>query len=323
MPTSVRTGPVSRRAVLAALSVGSLALITASNACRSNIAPRVFGLAANGIDNAAVKQAQATAEALGKRLDVLTVYDAFVRQAPLPTELLDRITALGTVPMMTWEPWDPAGGATQPLYSAAQIAGGRYDAYVASWAKQAAAYNRHFLIRFAHEMNGNWYPWSVGQSATTPEDYVAAYRRVRRIFTDSGATQVQWVWSPNVIIDGNSDAVTRCYPGDEYVDIVGLDGYNFGDDPGHRWRSPSDLIGPTLKLVAGMAPRKPLWITEVGCSDRGGDKASWIADLIAFLKSTKAEGLVWFEANKEGEPDWRLTSSSQTSAAAKHALSGW
>jgi hypothetical protein len=58
-------------------------------------------LAANGIDDAAVKQAEATAQSLGRRLDVLTVSDAFVGQVPLPAELLDRITALGTVPMMT------------------------------------------------------------------------------------------------------------------------------------------------------------------------------------------------------------------------------
>jgi mannan endo-1,4-beta-mannosidase len=322
LPTSVSTG-MSRRAVLTSLSLGALTLVTASNACQSNNQPRVFGLAANGIDDPAVKQAEATADSLGKRLDVLTVYDAFVRQAPLPTELLDRITALGIIPLMTWEPWNPTDGPTQPLYSAAQIAGGRYDAYVATWAKQAAAYNRHFLIRFAHEMNGNWYPWSVGQPGSTPEDYVAAYRRVRRIFDDSGAAQVQWVWSPNAIINGNTEIITRCYPGDDYVDIIGVDGYNFGDDPGHHWRSPSDLFGRTLELVAGLAPRKPLWISEVGCSDHGGDKAAWIADLIKFLKSTNVEGLIWFDADKIGEPDWRLASSPQNGTAARQALSDW
>jgi hypothetical protein len=59
--------------------------------------------------------------------------------------------------------------------------------------KQAAAYNRHFLIRFAHEMNGDWYPQSVGQSGGTPDDYVAAYRRVRRIFDDSGRRKPLWI----------------------------------------------------------------------------------------------------------------------------------
>jgi beta-mannanase len=314
---------MSRRAVLASLSLGALSLVAASNAVRSNSQPRVFGLATDGIDDAALKSAEATAGSLGRRLDVLTVYDAFARQAPLPSDLLDRITALGTIPMMTWEPWNPTGGAAQPLYSAAQIAGGRYDAYIATWAKQAAAYNRYFLIRFAHEMNGNWYPWSVGQSGSTPADYVAAYRRVRRIFDDSGAAQVRWVWSPNVIINGDTDVISRCYPGDDYVDIIGVDGYNFGDNPGHRWRSPTDLFGPTLNLAARLSQRNPLWITEVGCSDRGGDKAAWIADLLEFLKSTNIEGLIWFEADKIGEPDWRLTSSSQTSLAAKRALSNW
>jgi hypothetical protein len=66
-----------------------------------------------------------------------------------------------------------------------------------------------------------------------------------------------------------------------------------------------------------------LWISEVGCSDHGGDKAAWIADLITFLKSTNVEGLIWFDADKIGEPDWRLASSPRNGTAARQALSDW
>jgi mannan endo-1,4-beta-mannosidase len=313
---------MSRRGLLASIALGGLALV-ASSGCAHPHAARIFGLAASGIDAAAVEQSKATAESLGKRLDVLTVYDAFGWGAPLPTAVLDRIMSIGALPEITWEPWDPGAGTSQQLYTAAQIAGGRYDAYIATWAKEAAAYNKRFLIRFAHEMNGNWYPWSVGQPGFTPEDYVAAYRRVRGIFNDSGAKQVQWVWSPNVIINGAADVVTRCYPGDDYVDIIGVDGYNFGDYGGHRWTEPADLFGPTLDLMAKIAPRKTLWINEVGSSDRGGDKAAWITNFVKFLTTTAVSGLIWFEADKPGEPDWRLSSTPQTTAAAKAAVAGW
>nr|WP_313777189.1 glycosyl hydrolase [Mycobacterium sp.] len=323
MPKKIGEIIASRRTVLASLSLGTLALITASTIYRPDLPQRSFGLAADRIDNDAVKWAVATANTMDRKLDVLAFYDAFSRQAPLPTTLLDQIAALGVTPLLSWEPWDPQAGAVQPLYSPAQIAGGRHDAYVAMWARQAATYNRRFMMRFAHEMNGNWYPWSAGQSASAPEDYVAAFRRIRRIFDDAGANQVQWVWSPNVIINGDSDAISRSYPGDKYVDIIGIDGYNFGDDGGHRWRSPRDLFEPTIVLAGELAPTKPVWITEVGSSDRGGDKALWITDLVSFLRSTSIAGLIWFEADKVGEPDWRLTSTPETSDAARKALSRW
>jgi mannan endo-1,4-beta-mannosidase len=304
------------------MSLGTAAIF-AAGACNAERSARTFGLAADGVDQAALDRAEATAATLGKHLDVLTVYDAFARQPPLPTGLFDQIAAKGSLPTVTWEPWDPGRGPTQPLYSSAQIAGGRYDSYLAMWAKQAAGYQNRFQIRFAHEMNGNWYPWAVGQSGSTPEDYVAAYRRAWKIFADAGAGHVQWVWSPNVILDGDADVVSRCYPGDDCVDVIGIDGYNFGDYPGHRWTSPQELFGPTLALADHLAPRKPLWITEVGCSDRGGDKPLWISDLLHYLSTTQVQGLIWFEADKPGEPDWRLTSTPQTTSAAELALRTW
>jgi beta-mannanase len=276
-----------------------------------------------GLDPSVVQTATQTAQTLGRRLDVLNVYEAFSKGQPLPTDVLRAADASGVTPEITWEPWDPDHGVNQPLYSLAQIAGGRYDAYIAQWARDAAAYPGRLLLRFAHEMNGNWYPWAVGVAGSTPDDYVAAYRRVRRIFDDAGAIRVQWVWSPNVILGGNSDVIRRSFPGEQFVDIIGVDGYNWGTDNGHHWQQPADLFGATLDLVAYIAPDKPVWINEVGCSDRGGDKAAWITALGQFLPTTAVRGLVWFNVGDPGEPDWRLTATPQSTAAAKAMLGGW
>lgn len=321
MQTGLATTDLSRRTLLGSIALGALTLMT-STGCQRRPA-RVFGLAASGIDAAAVDQARATAAMVGKGLNVLTVYDAFAWGQPLPTAVLDLITAAGSVPQITWEPWNPDDGKNQPLFALDQIAGGRHDAYVASWAKQAATYNRRLLLRFAHEMNGDWYPWAVGAQGGSADDYVAAYRRVHRIFEDAGATQVEWVWCPNVIINGERDKIAQCYPGDDFVDIVGVDGYNFGNEDQHRWIKPSELFGPTLELFTSIAGDKPVWINEVGCSSSGGDKALWITDLVKFLIDTDVRGLIWFEANKPGEPDWRLTSTPATTAAAKAVLADW
>lgn len=78
-----------------------------------------------------------------------------------------------------------------------------------------------------------------------------------------------------------------------------------------------------MELFSSIADSKPVWINEVGCSSRGGNKALWITDFMKYLIDTDVRGLIWFEANKPGEPDWRLTSSPETTAAAKAALAAW
>ena len=322
---------VSRRSLLASIPLAAFTMMAAGGCQRTEPSQpgqarqsRQFGLAATGLDDATVQRSQAAAQQLGRRLDVLTVYEAFVWERSLPTTFLDAAAAAGCTPELTWEPWDPRAGKHQEAYTAGQIAGGRYDTYVGTWAKQAASYDKPFRLRFAHEMNGDWYPWAVGAPGGSPQDYVAAYRRVRGIFDDAGAKRVEWVWCPNVIVNGNADAITRCYPGDNFVDIVGADGYNFGDRPGHQWTQPAELFGNTLALLAQLAQGKPVWINEVGCGDQGGDKSRWISDFISWLAGTDVRGLSWFEVDGNPDaPDWRLTTSAATTAAAKAALASW
>lgn len=322
---------VSRRRLLASIPLAAFTMMAAGGCQRTGPSQpgqarqsRQFGLAATGLDDATVQRSQAAAQQLGRRLDVLTVYEAFVWERSLPTTFLDAAAAAGCTPELTWEPWDPRAGKHQEAYTAGQIAGGRYDTYVGTWAKQAASYDKPFRLRFAHEMNGDWYPWAVGAPGGSPQDYVAAYRRVRGIFDDAGAKRVEWVWCPNVIVNGNADAITRCYPGDNFVDIVGADGYNFGDRPGHQWTQPAELFGNTLALLAQLAQGKPVWINEVGCGDQGGDKSRWISDFISWLAGTDVRGLSWFEVDGNPDaPDWRLTTSAATTAAAKAALASW
>jgi mannan endo-1,4-beta-mannosidase len=325
---------VSRRSLLASIPLAACTMMAAGGCQRTEPSQpgqpgqpaqsRQFGLAATGLDDATVQRSQATAQQLGKRLDVLTVYEAFVWERSLPTTFLDTAAAAGCTPELTWEPWDPRAGKHQEAYTAGQIAGGRYDTYVGTWAKQAASYDKPFRLRFAHEMNGDWYPWAVGAPGGSPQDYVAAYRRVRGIFDDAGANRVQWVWCPNVIVNGDSEAIARCYPGDDFVDIAGVDGYNFGDRPGHQWTPPAQLFGDTLALLTQLAQGKPVWINEVGCGDQGGDKSRWISDFIGWLVGTGVRGLSWFEVDGNPDaPDWRLTTSPATTAAAKAALASW
>jgi hypothetical protein len=101
---------------------------------------------------------------------------------------------------------------------------------------------------------------------------------------------------------------------------VALDGYNWGTSASwSSWRSFGSVFGPAYSTVAGLTS-KPMFVAETACSDQGGNKATWIADMFSSIKNkyTRIQGVVWFEANKEC--DWRVTATSASAAAYKTAI---
>lgn len=230
---------------------------------------------------------------------------------------MDAVASRGAMPMLTWLPKDPTLGNEQPEYALRAIAAGEHDAYIRQWARDAKAWGKPFYLRPMHEMNGNWSPWHVGVNGNTSAQYRAAWRRMHDIFEQEDATNVRWVWSPNVAHSG-STPFAEVYPGDAYVDWVGLDGYNFGaSKPNTRWRSLAEVFGPSYDALARMT-RKPMMIAETACAEAGGDKAAWIRqgllkDLPARFPRVRA--VTWFDKIKEA--DWRVDSSPAAEAAYK------
>ena len=123
------------------------------------------------------------------------------------------------------------------------------------------------------------------------------------------------MWAPNIVScpDRPENNLHRYYPGDEFVDWVALDGYNFGDhhDKWHRWKSFEAIYSDVLRDFARRYPKKPLIVTEFG-SARGkpGQRAAWIHDAYRVLDAhPQVKAAVWFHLDKrcEGEPNWQLT----------------
>ena len=234
---------------------------------------------------------------------------------------LDAVVARAAMPMITWEPWDPAAGAAQPAYALATIIAGNHDAYIRQWARDAASWGQPLYLRFAHEMNGTWYPWGIGVNGNTSAEYVAAWRHVVDIFRQEGATNVRWVWSPNVAYPG-STPFAQVYPGDAYVDWAGLDGYNWGtSQPWSQWASLASIFGASYDAVTRLTS-KPLLLAETASTELGGDKAKWITQgLLTDVPSRfpRVRAVVWFHENKE--TDWRVNSSSSALAAYRKVAS--
>jgi hypothetical protein len=209
------------------------------------------------------------------------------------------------VPLITWR------GA-----SLSAINSGRYDSLIRARARGVKSLVSPVFMRWGWEMNGNWFPHSGPLNMPDgPAKFVAAWRRIHKIFDAAGARNAVWVWCPNVESVPN-DAWNQWksyYPGDSYVDWVGLDGYNWGTTQSwSRWQELADIIRPVYRDYAG---RKPIMISETASAEAGGDKAAWIQNarttLMRDFPAVKA--MLWFEVSKEA--DWRAESSAASLAA--------
>lgn len=261
------------------------------------------------------------ADLIGRAPAIVSWYEAWgsataVTGDIVDLRLLEAVSSAGAIPMITWEPWDPAAGVNQPAYGLDIIARGDFDAYINSWAFRLAAYGGPIYLRFAHEMNATWYPWCGSVNGNTPDDYIAAWRHVHDRFVAAGAANVRWVWSPDVVQDAPLP-LQALYPGDAYVDWLALDGYNFGTSQSwSSWRSFADLFGRSYAELL-MLSKKPVMIAEMASSEVGGDKAAWIDD--AFRQQLPAHfpairAVIWF--NEATSADWPV----DTSLAAQQAF---
>src|SRR4051795_3551038 len=214
------------------------------------------------------------------------------------TTALRRLSASGRLPMMTWEPWNHTTPSANP-YSLQAIASGQFDAYLSAQGKALAAVGAPVAVRFAHEMNGSWYPWGQGVSGNTAADYVAAYRHVHDVITAAGANNVVWGWSPITVISRPNVPLAPLYPGDGYVDWVGLSVYF--SSPGATYAAD---IPSTLRELDRLAPAKPLYVTETSVLP-GPNRPAMIHDLITgLLTIPNLVGLTWF--NYDTNHDYRI-----------------
>lgn len=235
---------------------------------------------------------------------------------------LDAVRALpaAVTPIVTWEPFVAGAGVEQPDFALRTIWQGRHDAYLWAFASELVRLDRPIVLRFAHEPNGDWYPWSEQRNGNSPGDYRRAWVYVQDLLAAAGVGEsVSWMWSPNVAYPGSLD-LHGLFPGDDRVDLIGLDGYNWGTSRGGAWQSPMAVFGPTMLALQSMS-RRPLLLAEVGCSEEGGDKAAWIELFGRYLEASPwIDGYVWFDYDKE--TDWRVNSSLAAEQAYARMVAG-
>ncbi|MGI9146986.1 MAG: glycoside hydrolase family 26 protein [Chloroflexota bacterium] len=234
-------------------------------------------------------------------------------QPALDVEALRQVTAHGALPLITWEATGAvaSAGGLDPS-RVRTIVGGQFDTYVDEWARGLKAFGKPVYLRPFHEMNNPAYAWAYGQSDNTAADEVAAWRYVHDRFAHIGASNVVWVWSPNT--ENTQVALSELYPGDGYVDWLGVDGYNGGTQLSWGgWLSPQQVFGRSYASLTALSPAKPIMIAETSSVEQGGSKADWIQELFRDLPAAfpNVRAIVWFQADTtaRGEADWRAGTS--------------
>jgi Carbohydrate family 9 binding domain-like/Glycosyl hydrolase family 26 len=234
-----------------------------------------------------------------------------------PWEPAMNVIKYGAVPHIVWEPWYWSDHSKVQLKD---IIDGKWDNYIKTWASEIKNFRHPVFIRFAHEYNIEGYPWGVVNNEKDPEIYIKAYRHVVDIFKKEKVENVKWVWCfmnyshP----DESWNDWVAAYPGDKYVDWVGIDGYNWGTTQSWSdWQAFKYLFRDQVKRSKKLWPDKPIMVAEFASAEKGGDKAEWIKEIPGYLKSSMRDIdlIVWFDLKKE--TDWRINSSKKSKAAFK------
>ena len=228
--------------------------------------------------------------------------------AAFPTALMNGLRDRGVTPMVFWQPVH-TGDLTDSTYTYRNIANGDFDDYITAWAQAAKHWGGAVIVRFAHEMDGTWFPWSLWRPGDTAAQFKQAWRHIWNIFRGPhgvGANNVRFLWSPY----SPQASYRSFYPGDQYVDYVGFTGLNWGNYATHQWQSMQDIFaGPTAQLRK--ITHKPIIVAEAGSNVVGGDKSAWIRNgYPAVYNSHTASAIVaivYFNVDVAGQVNWLLT----------------
>lgn len=235
--------------------------------------------------------------------DLTSGFDSY-----LLDQLRDRVNP-SPVPYIQMDP--------VPNIDLRDIANGVYDSQLRASALGAKRFGKPMIVGFAHEFNR-----SGTHYYGDPAAYIAAWRRVHNLFTQAGATNVQWLWPPNYKSDRPDDPISDYnlyYPGDQYVDWIGVFGFNWGNDytKGPGWVE-YDYLFDEFLWNTSCRYDKPILVGPTGSVEGPGSKAAWITNIYHAMASyPNVRAIVWyndFAYNNPNEADFRVTVTSQYGA---------
>jgi beta-mannanase len=251
-------------------------------------------------DDVTFEQIEAFEQAVGKHQAIIASSSYWGEQS-FPTHNLEIISRHNSIPLVYWSPWDkPYQQDLGPdRFSLDAILAGKWDGYIDSWAKQAKSFGRPLFVAWGLEMNGTWFPWSgyfygAGKELSDgvfagPEFFKKAYRYVVDRVRAARADNIIWGFHVNnysyPVEEWNEPK--DYYPGDDYVDWLGMSSYGkqFRRDP---WISSSDAMIYAYNSLCAISPNKPVIMAEWGIGEfpESGNKGPWILESFETMKTS-------------------------------------
>ena len=167
------------------------------------------------------------------------------------------------------------------VYTLQRIIDGDFDEELSEWAQDAKVFGFPLMVEFGVEVNGEWFPWNgawnggdttggYGDPAQPdgPERFKDAYRHIIDLFRGEGATNITWVFHVNSgnFPDESWNSKTAYYPGDEYIDWIGISAYGAlsKKEARQNWETFTQVMDTYYPELAAISASKPLAVLEFG-----------------------------------------------------------
>ncbi len=182
-----------------------------------------------------------------------------------------------------------------------EVLDGTRDDYIREIAGVLRDFEHPFMFRLNNEMNTDWTSYGGACIINEPELFKEVWIHIYKIFEEEGVDNAMWIFNPN---DRNCppneyNHFVNYYPGNEYVQIFGVTGYNTGtyyaEVFGEEWREFETIYDNVYKTCEPYFGKFPWIITEFSSSSVGGDKVQWINNMFEVLpKYDNLKIAVWF-----------------------------
>lgn len=272
----------------------------------------------------------------GQDLDVVGIFVNWTMPFAYVQPNVTYIATSGASPMITWAPHHLTTPDIVDGSKTLHQADGEtrtVDEHLDSWAEGvcelATESEQPVVLRPMHEMNGGWFTWGIsyqdgdGNYPNSEESYKEAWIKIHDSFREHCSEEdVKFLWTTNHASTGQGTTYVGAYPGDEHVDYVGLDGYNWGGHAEWGWSSFDDLFQDAYCAVTDKTDA-PIVLPEWASAEKGGNKGEWLNTSFERIRSGEygqIVGSVYFNVDKhERESDSRVEWSATSSDEALNA----
>jgi beta-mannanase len=209
-------------------------------------------------------------------------------------EMMQMIADSGRVLELTYQTSKYGAFNADYLY---EVLSGTHDEAIDELINRIVMLDEPVLFRPNNEMNGDWCSYNAMYTHKDTAVYRAFWRWLHDRFEEAGAENVIWVWNPNWgdFPSAQWNSYLNYFPGEDYVDVIGLTGYNTGTYyPDETWRSFDEIYLPMLWEYNRRFSGFPYMITEFGSSATGGDKGAWIASALDMVEKMNIKAAVWW-----------------------------